>query len=349
MIKLSSRSHEEQEIEELAAALMGLLAGRGVSPRDLSPEIPDGVLWSKWSNISLTEAILLAGPPIIPALERESGFRLKDLMRLRGEGLAILVSDRNMINIPAPMKRIVLFSLTWLMLNIAGKEKKLPVDRIRSLYLNLMKDYQKKWGEYSREAFSLMALGFEPFISSMKDISPLIKLVLHPVALAGSMKAYMPEMKLDSLYEISSKVLRLGEDFCVDLPSPKADRLELLRFARKIQEGYRELEASIKRAMTRLSLARAPNTDLKEILDQLSNELKDWSCRRKMSLLGAKVRRKILRFYALYPSAPELWLVHQEKRGFIRTGRGSAISAIPWPFREKGIAFLSLELSKVQN
>ncbi len=335
----------------LASYLISLLRGRSVSPRDLAPEVPDGVLWFKWSNVSLTEAILLTGPPLIPASEEESGLRLRDLIKLQRDGLAALVSANRGIqqNIPAPMKKIVLFSLAWFMINNAGRKERLPVDEIRSFYLNLMRDYQRKWKEHSREAFFLMSLGFEPLLSYLEDILPLVKLVLYPVALAGSMKAYLPYIAANSWHAIAPKILRLADNFCVDLPSPRVDRLELLRFALRVQESYKELGTSIQRIMKKLAMAKVPNTDLKEILDQLSNELRDWSSRRKIELLGAKVRRKILRFYALYPSAPELWLAHQERRGFIRVGRGSTVSAIPWPFRERGIAFLSLDFPRVQN
>ncbi len=334
----------------LASSLISLLKGRGISPRDLAPEVPNKVLWSRWSNVSLTEAILLTGPPIIPASEEGSGLRLRDLIKLQGEGLAALVAERSIQSgIPAPMKRIVLFSLAWFMLNTAGGKKKIPVDEIRSFYLNLMREYQKRWGDHSREAFLLMSLGFEPFLSHLKDLSPLVRLVLYPVAISGSMKAYLPYIDASSWQIVAPKILRLSDDFCVDLPSPRVDRLELLRFARKVQESYKELGTNIQRILKRLTMAKIPSIDLEEILDQLSNELKDWSSRRKIELLGAKVRRKVLRFYALYPSAPELWLSHQERRGFIRAGRGSTVSAVPWPFREKGIAFLSLDLPRVQN
>ncbi len=351
---MASRSHEELGVEWLAYLMEGLLRGKGVSLRDLVPGLPEGVLWSKRSGVSLTEAILLTGPPFIPAIEEESGLRLRDLIKLHREELARVVADRRLdvADIPFPLKKVVLFSLAWLMLNASKRGDKLPVEEIRALYLTLMRNYQRRWGKFAREAFSLMALGLEPFLISIKsDPSLLVRMVLHPVALAGSIMAYLPADRRGEAWElVAPKLLKLRDEFCIDLPSPKQDSIDLLKFAQELGETYKELRTVILLVMRRLSMARAPERiNMGEILDQLSSELEDWSRRRKVRLLGAKLRRKVLRFYALYPAAPELWLAQQERRGFARVGRGSKVSAIPWPFRERGVSFLSLELLGVQN
>jgi hypothetical protein len=64
--------------------------------------------------------------------------------------------------------------------------------------------------------------------------------------------------------------------------------------------------------------------------------------RRKFELRGAKVRGKQLSFYALYPSAPDIWIDSQMRKGMVRLSSESCESAVPWPFRERGIAYLTL-------
>lgn len=333
---MTSRSREKG-VERIAILLEKLMRGGEVSPKDFSPGLTDGLLWMPDSQASLTEVLLISGPPIVP-LEVDR----RRIERLGKEGLvrplAQEPSDDHQVR--SPLRDVILFSLAWMLINRVNWADRLPVEEIRSIYLGYMREYSIRWGENSRKAFYLMSLGLEPLLSE-ETIDPLIRLVLDPLALSGTAKGFLP--KEDIPAEISSKMLQIKEEFCVDLPVPKSESLELLTFSLNLSETYNELRAMIYKILREIVVARFSKMGpLSEILDQLSYELRDWSRRRRISLLGAKLRKKVLRFYALYPSAPDLWLSKQA-RIFRRLGSHSELSAFPWPFKERGVAFISLE------
>ena len=335
---MTSRSRETG-VERLALLMGRLLRGGEVSPRDFSPEIGEGVLWIPGSGVSLTEALILTGPPLVP-LEGDA----KRIERLGREGLVRPVAPRPFGEHPvSPMRDVVLFSLAWMLLNRVGWGEKIPVEEMRGLYLEYMRDYASRWGSKLREAFYLMALGLEPLLSR-RSLDALVKLVLYPFGYGGTAKGFLSVPVTDTPEEISSKMLRTREGLCVYLPVPRSENLELLRFAQDVGEVYGELRAKVLLFMRKLLRARKPKiASLEEVLDQLSNELRDWSRRRRISLMGAKLRRKVVRFYALYPSAPDLWVSKQGQGDFERVGRPTGVSAVPWPFRERGVALISLE------
>ncbi len=338
---MTSRS-QEAGVERLAQLMERLLRGGEVSPRDFSPEIGEGILWTPNSETSLTEALILSGPPLVP-LEGD----IRRMERLGREGLIkpvapspLGVGSRYAVS---PLRDVVLFSLAWMLLNRIGWGERIPIKDMRELYLEYMRDYASRWGPSSKEAFYLMSLGLEPLLSR-KSLNSLVKLILYPFGYGGTAKGFLPLRSSDVPEEVSSKMLRLRKGLCVYLPVPKSETLELLRFAQDVGEIYGELRVKIYLIMRRLLRAKLPRiSSLEEVLDQLSNELRDWSRRRKISLLGAKLRRKILRFYAIYPSAPDLWMSKQGEGAFERVGRPMGVSAIPWPFKERGVALISLE------
>ncbi len=336
---MTSRSRETG-VERLALLMGRLLRGGEVSPRDFSPEIGEGILWTPSSGTSLTEALILSGPPLVP-LEGDT----RKIERLGREGLVKPIAPRPLGSEHAvsPLRDVVLFSLAWMLLNRVRWGERIPVKDMRELYLGYMRDYASRWGSRFREAFYLMALGLEPLLSR-RSLDALVKLILYPFGYGGTAKGFLPLGASDVPEEVSSKMLRLRKGLCVYLPVPKSESLELLRFARDVGEIYGELRVKIYLIMRRLLCAKQPRTSsLEEVLDQLSNELRDWSRKRKISLLGAKLRRRILRFYAIYPSAPDLWMSKQGEGAFERMGRPKGVSAIPWPFKEKGVALISLE------
>ncbi len=336
---MTSRSRETG-VERLALLMERLLRGGEVSPRDFSPEIGEGILWTPSSGTSLTEALILSGPPLVP-LEGDT----RKIERLWREGLVKPIAPRPLggWRVVSPLRDVVLFSLAWMLLNRFGWGERIPVKDMRELYLGYMRDYASRWGSRFREAFYLMALGLEPLLSG-KSLDALVKLVLYPFGYGGTAKGFLPLRESYVPEEISSKMLRLRKGLCVYLPVPKSESLELLRFAQDMGEAYGELKVKIYLIMRKLLRARQPRiSSLEEVLEQLSNELRDWSRRRKLSLLGAKLRRRILRFYAIYPSAPDLWMSKQGEGAFERMGRPKGISAVPWPFKEKGVALISLE------
>lgn len=326
-------------VEEVAMLLERLMRGGEVSPRDFSPSMRDGLFWTPDSQASLTEALLILGPPIVP-LEVDK----RKVVRLGKEGLVrpLVFEPSDDYQVRSPLMDVILFSLAWMLINRVDWGSRLPVEEIRSIYLEYMRKYAMIWRERRKEAFYLMALGLEPLLRE-ETVDPLVKLVLNPIALSGTAKSFLPKINFPE--EISSKMLRLREEFCVNLPVPRSESLELLRFSLELGETYNELRAIIYKILGEIVAARPSKIgSLGEILDQLSYELRDWSRRRRISLLDAKLRPKIMRFYAMYPSAPDLWLSKQAERNFQRLGGNSKVSAIPWPFKERGIAFISLDL-----
>ncbi len=336
---MTSRSRETG-VERLALLMGRLLRGGEISPRDFSPEIGEGVLWTQDSGVSLTETLILTGPPLVPL---EGDFRR--IERLGREGLVRPIAPRPLgsEHPVSPLRDVVLFSLAWMLINRVGWGERIPVGEMRELYLEYMRDYASRWGSKLREAFYLMALGLEPLLSR-RSLDALVKLVLYPFGYGGTAKGFLSVPVTDTPEEISSKMLRTKKGLCVYLPVPRSESLELLRFARDVGEIYGELRTRILLFMRKLLRARKPKVaSLGEVLDQLSNELRDWSRRRRISLMGAKLRRRIVRFYAVYPSAPDLWVSKQGEGDFERVGRPTGVSAIPWPFRERGVALISLE------
>ncbi|MCS7102888.1 MAG: hypothetical protein NZ992_03285, partial [Candidatus Korarchaeum sp.] len=198
------------------------------------------------------------------------------------------------------------------------------------------------WGERAREAFSLFSLGMEGFFKTKEDLDVLSKLVLYPLAFSTLMRKYVSQELIGKApKQVLCRMIALDQDYCAKLPSPKQESVELLLLAQKVNESYRELRNSIMSLMRRLMYAK-PKSDNRvvEVLDQLSRELSDWSIRRRFELRGAKVRSRVMKFLAFYPSVPEIWMVQQERAGMLRLDKGSDVSSVPWPFMEKGIAYL---------
>ncbi len=337
---MTSRSRE-MGVERLALLMERLLRGGEVSPRDFSPEIGEGILWTPSCGASLTEALIISGPPLVP-LKGD----IKRIERLGREGLVKPIAPRPSggEHPVSPLRDVVIFSLAWMLLNRVKWGGRIPVKNMRDLYLEYMRDYASRWGSRFKEAFYLMALGLEPLMSE-RSLDALVKLILYPFGYGGTAKGFLPLEVFDVPEEVSSKMLRMKRGLYVYLPVPKSESLELLRFAQDMGEIYGELRVKIYLAMKRLLCAKQPRTSsLEEVLDQLSNELRDWSRRRKISLMGAKLRKRTLRFYAVYPSAPDLWMSKQEGGDFERVGKPTGISAIPWPFKERGVALVSLEV-----
>lgn len=335
---MASRSRQAG-VERVAHLLIRLLRGGEVSTRDFRPEIGEGLLWTPSSGTSLTEALILAGPPLVP-----SHGDARRIVELWGEGLIRPLAQRpGDPGLTSPLRDIVLFSLAWMLLNRVDWGEGIPVDEMRSLYLEYMRSYSSRWGSRYREAFDLMTLGFEPLLSD-RTLDALVELVLQPLGMGGTAKGFLPGVRVPE--EIASKMIRLREGLPVHLPVPKseAENLELLRLAREVGEIYGEVRVSILLVLRRMVAGRLPGAlSLGEVLDQLSNELRDWSRRRRFSLLGAKIRRRIIRFRALYPSAPDAWLRRMGEGVMERVGGPSTASSVPWPFRERGVAFLSAE------
>ncbi|RDD52968.1 MAG: hypothetical protein BA066_06890 [Candidatus Korarchaeota archaeon NZ13-K] len=332
-------SEGELWLDRILQLMRELLRGRAISVRHFSPELEESVLWTRHSGISLSESLILTGPPALPLNERETGMRARDLMRLRDEELIRLFEVGG--SQQTPLKGVILFSLAWRLLNL-GVTWGLGPDQLRAIYLRLVRDYLILWGERAREAFFLFSLGMEDFFRNEEELDALSKLVLYPLAFSTLMNEYASQELIGRApRQALSKMLTPAQDYPAKLPSPKQESMELLSMAQRINESYRELRSSIMNTLGRLVHAR-PGVDrrLGEVLDQLSRELSDWSLRRRFELRGAKVRAKRMRFVVLYPSAPEIWMVQQERGGMVRLDRGSEVSAVPWPFRERGIAYI---------
>lgn len=333
---------DELWFDRISQLMRELLTGKAVSVRQFNLRLEESILWTKRSGLSLSESLIIAGPPALPLDESDTGMRARDLLRLRDEEL-IRLFDLG----PNPLKGVVIFSLAWRLLNL-GVTQGLGLDWLRATYLKLMRECSILWGEKAREAFSLFSLGMENFFSTKEDLDVLSKLVLYPVAFSTLMKEYVSwELINKAPKQLLSKMLSLNQDYRAKLPSPKRESMELLSMAQRIGESYRELGSSVMNIMRRLVYAK-PEVDerMGEVLDQLSRELSDWSLRRRFELKGAKVRRKALRFLVLYPSAPDIWLSGQESGCMTRLERGIEVGAIPWPFRERGIAYLTVSLGE---
>lgn len=334
---------EEAGLERIVRIMKELLRGKPVSVRQFNPGIEDSILWTKHSGISLSESLILAGPPALPLNERETGIRVKDLIKLQKEEIINLFSERTGSQYPSSFKEVVFFSLAWRLMN-TGVTQGLSKEKLRELYLKIAKECSLLWGERAREAFSLYSLGMEDLINDESDLNALITLVLYPLAFSTTMKGYLsPDFLAKLPKRTLSKMLALNQDYCAQLPSPRQDSMELLSLAQEINESYRELRSSIMSSMSRFVYAK-PRVDqrIRDVLDQLSRELSDWSMRRKFELKGAKLRRKVVRFLAFYPSAPDAWIDQQERLGMMRLERSQGIAAKPWPFRERGIAYIAL-------
>lgn len=334
--------HQSELWSDVFQLMRELLKGRAISVRHFNPELEESVLWTKHSGTSLSESLILTGPPALPFNERETGMRAKDLMRLHNEEV-IRLFDLRGSQFPNPFKSIVLFSLAWRLMNL-GVTRGLDSEQLRATYLRLMRECSLVWGEMAREAFSLFSLGMEDFFKTKEDLDVLSKLVLYPLAFSTLMREYVSqELLRRAPKQVLSRIVVPNQDYCIKLPSPRQESIDLLLMAQKINESYKELKSSIMGTMRRLVYAK-PNVDSKmiEVLDQLSRELSDWSLRRRFELKGAKLRSKAMRFLAFYPSAPEIWLIQQERAGMMRLDRGSEISAVPWPFKERGIAYLTI-------
>lgn len=338
-------AREEAGLERVMELIKDLLKGKPISVKQFNPGIEDSILWTKRSGISLSESLILAGPPALPLNERETGIRVRDLIRLQRDEIINLFSEGPSSQFPSSFREVVLFSLAWRLINI-GVTQGMSKEELRDLYLRVAKDCSLLWGERAREAFSLFSLGMEDFLKDMSDLDSLTTLVLYPLAFSTTMKCYLSRDFIAKLPKrILSKVLVLNQDYCAQLPSPKQDSLELLSMAQEINESYRELRSSIMNSMSRFIYAK-PKVDqrIRDVLDQLSRELSDWSLRRKFELKGARLRRKLVSFLAFYPSAPDAWFDQQERLGMVRLEESQGVSAIPWPFRERGIAYLTLGL-----
>ncbi|MCD6244328.1 MAG: hypothetical protein J7J65_03735 [Candidatus Korarchaeota archaeon] len=367
---MTSRYREEPpspEIIQLAHLYHDLVKGSPISPRDITGSRSDSILWLPNEGVSLTEAVLLAGKPVVPLqtvqmkLERQLGIKAGYLMDLLKAGLISLISDTPSQDplIPYYLKRVVLFSLAWFITNSALASGLTALEEIVSFYLLKMREYVREWGEKAREAFSLMALGMEPLLREMlhkgvkSELSTLVNLILYPVALAATMKAFLsPQLDKSLLWPlISPKMVVHTDKLHGYLPMVIRDNEELLRFAQDMHETYREIGLRLILTLRRLSLGRMPVDlgSLQELLDQVSSDLMDWSRRRRVRFLGAKVKRKEIRVYAFYPSAPDIWLSRLREWGLQRMSSGpSPTTAYPWPFKEKGVAFLSLSFG-IQN
>ena len=336
-------SHWELRLDRLLHLTLDFLKGRPLSIRHFCPEIEDSILWTKHSCISLTEAIILAGPPAVPLNEGETGMRVKDLMKLQNEEMINLFDDRGRSGLPYPFKEVVLFSLAWRLLNMASIQR-MGLKDLREFYLKLARESYSLFGPRAREFVSLFGLGMDNFVKTAEDLEKLLRLVVYPAAFSTMMMAYLDRELIMSVPHLLPRILHSSEGYRAQLPQPKRDSLDLLRLAQRISESYRELKSSIISKMKRMIHARPIlNQKLSDVLDQLSKELSDWSVRRKFELKGAKVRGKVMSFYALYPSAPDIWIGSQIYRGMIRLSSENCESAIPWPFRERGIAYLTLK------
>ncbi len=361
---MASRYREEPpspEIRQLAHLYNDLVRGSPVSPRDLTGSHHDSILWLPSEGISLTEAVLLAGRPVVPLqvvqreMERRLGIKAERLLDLPRAGLISLISETPSRDplVPYYFKRVVLFSLAWFITNSALASGLATLDEVASFYLLKMREYVREWGERAREAFSLMALGMEPFLKEMlykgikSELPTLVNLLLYPVALAATMKAFLsPQIDKSLLWPlISPKMVVHMNSLHGHLPMVIRDSEELLRLAQDLHETYREMGSRLISILRKLSLGKVPVDldSLQELLDQVSSDLTDWSRRRRVRFLGAKVKKKEMRIYAFYPSAPDMWLSRLYEWGLKRLNRGSSpATAYPWPFKEKGVAFLSL-------
>ncbi len=335
-------SHWELRLDRLLHLTLNFLRGRPLSIRHFCPEIEDSILWTAHSGLSLTEAVVLAGPPAVPLNEEETGMRAKDLIKLQNEEMINLFDERGRSGLPYPFKEVVLFSLAWRLLNMAST-RRMSLKDLREFYLRLARESYLLFGPRAREFISLFGLGMDNFVKTAEDLEKLLRLVVYPVAFSTMMMAYLDRELIMSVPHLLPKML-LSEEYRAQLPQPKRDSLDLLRLAQRVSESYRELRSSIISKMRGIIRAKPIlNQKLSDILDQLSKELSDWSMRRKFELKGAKVRGKLMSFYALYPSAPDIWIDSQICRGMIRLSSESHESAIPWPFRERGIAYLTLK------
>ncbi|MEM0036826.1 MAG: hypothetical protein QXU23_06245 [Candidatus Korarchaeum sp.] len=334
--------HQDELWLDVLQFMRELLRGKAISVRHFNPELEESVLWTRHSGTSLSESLILTGPPALPFNERETGMRERDLMRLHNEEVIRLFDVRGS-RFPNPFKGVVLFSLAWRLLNM-GVAQGLDLEGLRATYLRLMRECSLIWGERAREAFSLFSLGMEDFFKTKEDLDVLSKLVLYPLAFSTLMREYVSQELLEKApKQVLSRVVAPNQDYCIKLPSPRQESMDLLLMAQRINESYRELKSSIMSTMKRFVYAKL-NVDSRmvEVLDQLSRELSDWSLRRRFELKGAKLRNKVMRFLAFYPSAPEIWMVQQERAGMMRLDRGSEVSAVPWPFKERGIAYLTI-------
>jgi len=335
-------SHWELRLDRLLHLTLDFLRGRPLSIRHFCPEIEDSILWTAHSGISLTEAIILAGPPAVPLNEGETGMRTKDLIRLQNEEMINLFDDRGRSGLPYPFREVFLFSLAWRLLNISSTQG-MGLRDLREFYLKLARESQLLFGQRAREFVSLFGLGMDNFVKTAEDLEKLLRLVVYPAAFSTMMMAYLDRSSIMSVPHLLPRILHSSEEYRAQLPQPKRDSLDLLRLAQRISESYRELRSSIISKMKRMVHAKPIlNQKLSDVLDQLSRELSDWSMRRKFELRGAKVRGRLVSFYALYPSAPDIWIDSQMLKGMVRLSSESCESAVPWPFRERGIAYLTL-------
>ncbi len=324
----------------ISKALKELFEGNPIKLSDLLEGVRGTVIYpASKSNVTLEEALILLGKVAVLSGAHYAPPHVMQLLKSWGvlEEISPRCSDR-------AAKRLLLFLLGWQGYNFSKCYGVSLEDYVN--FINMIAaEMPSKSITIPLLAMGALEVGRAILMAggSDRNLKELMYLMLYP-ALGGKFSSSLPKVSDVVWRVISPKVLTLKDRLKVNLPRGGKH----YRFYEEIvnlSESYRELATSIDSIMRKIAYMK-PNIGedlerVKEVLNQLGSEIRDWSFARRIRLMDGKIMERRLSFYGFYPQVTADMLNRLEGP-LIRVTRKEGVSSIPLPFRERGFSFIDL-------